>query len=93
MSIVMAKKKIEPRSRSAYQTHVTVLFTTFDVKNIVDISERKLVRMATTHEDENIRKLAARMLHDYMSGKIAIAWECNLPVYMFLKPRTSVEKA
>jgi hypothetical protein len=83
----MAKKKNGPRSRSAYQTHVTVLFTDDNVKNVIDLTERKLVRLASSHLDENIRKIAARMLHDYMNGKIAVAWEDGiLPIYIFLKP-------
>jgi hypothetical protein len=83
----MAKKKNGPRSRSAYQTHVTVLFTDDNAKNVIDLTERKLVRLASSHLDENIRKIAARMLHDYMNGKIAVAWEDGiLPIYIFLKP-------
>ncbi len=87
MSTVMVKKKSGPRSRSAYQTHVTVLFTDDNAKNVIDLTERKLVRLASSHLDENIRKIAARMLHDYMNGKIAVAWEDGiLPIYIFLKP-------
>lgn len=84
MSIVMAKKN-GSRSRSAYQTYAAILFV--DAKNVIDLTERKLVRLASTHSDENIRKVAARMLHDYTSGKIAVAWEDGiLPIYIFLKP-------
>lgn len=87
MSTVMAKKKNGPRSRSAYQTHVTMLFTGEASKNVIDLTERKLVRLASSHLDENIRKIAARMLHDYVNGKIAVAWEDGiLPVYIFLRP-------
>lgn len=87
MSTVMAKKKNGPRSRSAYQTHVTVMFSGDTSKNVIDLTERKLVRLASSHPDENIQKIAARMLHDYMNGKIAVAWEDGvLPVYIFLKP-------
>jgi hypothetical protein len=86
MSTVMAKKKHGPRSRSAYQTHVAVAFPNEPSKNLIDLTERKLVRIASTHADENIRKIAARMLHDYVNGKIAVAWEDGvLPVYVFLK--------
>ena len=86
MSTVMAKKKNGLRSRSAYQTHVTVVFPNDSSKNIIDLTERKLVRLASSHADENIKKIAARMLHDYVNGKIAVAWEDGcLPVYCFLK--------
>lgn len=88
MSTVMAKKKNGPRSRSAYQTHVIIAFPNDSSKNIIDLTERKLVRLASSHADENIRKIAARMLHDYTSGLIAVAWEEGvLPVYVFLKPQ------
>jgi hypothetical protein len=85
MSIVMAKNN-KTRSRSAYQTHVMVLFSGKETKNVIDMTERKLIRIATTHVDENIRKVAARMLQDYVSGKIAVAWEEGiLPIYIFIK--------
>lgn len=87
MSTVMVKKKSSSRSRSAYQTHVAVLFTDDSAKNVIDLTEHKLVRLASSHLDENIRKIAARILHDYMNGKIAVAWEDGiLPIYIFLKP-------
>jgi hypothetical protein len=83
----MVKKKNGSRSRSAYQTHVAVLFTDDNTKNVIDMTERKLVKLASSHLDENIRKIAARMLHDYVNGKIAVAWEEGcLPIYHFLKP-------
>ncbi len=86
MSSAMAKRK-GPRARSAYQTHVSILFPGEEAtKHVIDLTERKLVRIAMRHTDENIRKLAARMLHDYVTGKIAVAWEDGtLPVYIFLR--------
>jgi hypothetical protein len=66
---------------------VTVVFAEKDTKNVIDLTERKLVRLASSHTDENIRKIAARMLHDYTNGKIAVAWEEGcLPIYHFIKP-------
>lgn len=87
MSTVMTKKKNGPRSRSTYQTHIAVLFINNKFKNVIDITEYKLVRLASTHIDENIRKVAASVLRDYISGKIAVAWEDGiLPIYIFLRP-------
>ena len=84
MSVVMSKKI--QKTRTAYQTHVRHLSAVSN--NILDFSEFKMVRLATSHKDENVRKLIVRMLHDYQNGKIAIAWEeGNLPVYCFIKPR------
>ena len=86
MSAVMTKKKNGLRSRSTYQTHTAVLFINNQFKNVVDITEYKLVRLASTHADENIRKIAACVLRDYINGKIAVAWEDGiLPVYIFLR--------
>lgn len=86
MSTIMAKKKTVTRTRSAYQTHIAVVFPDISLENVFDMTEKKLIRMASSHEDENVRKIAARLLHDYNMGKIAIAWEKGiLPVYMFLK--------
>lgn len=86
MSLVMAKKgKI--KSRSGYQVYTSPLPSTLTgtVNNVIDMTERKLIALATKHTDENIRKLAARLLQDYVSGKIAVAWEDGIvPVYCFI---------
>lgn len=82
----MAKRKKEERTRSAYQAHVSTILPMESTKNVLDMSELKLRRIAVNHPDADIRRLAARMLHDYLRGTIAIAWESgNIPVYCFLK--------
>jgi hypothetical protein len=85
MAFVMAKKD-KVRTRSAYQTHVSILFP--KQSNLIDLTERKLIKLAASHPDENIKKLVTRLLHDYTAGKIAIAWESGaMPVYIFIKPQ------
>lgn len=87
MSLVMAKRG-KAKTRSGYQVHASVLLSKSNenVANVVDMTERKLIALATKHADENIRKLAARLLQDYVAGKIAVAWEDGcVPVYCFLK--------
>ena len=86
MTTPMAKRKKEARTRSAYQAHVSTILPTESAKNVLDLSEKKLRRIAVNHPDADIRRLAARMLHDYLRGSIAIAWEDGIvPVYCFLK--------
>ena len=86
MNSVVVKRKITTRTRSAYQAHVSSLLPKDEsFANVIDLTERKLRRMADKHSDEDVRKLAARMLRDYLSGSIAIAWEGNMPIYCFLK--------
>jgi len=86
MTSAMAKRKGNARTRSAYQAHVSTILPPEDVANVVDLAEKKLRRLADRHPDEDVRKLAARMLVDYMKGSIAIAWEQGvIPVYCFLK--------
>lgn len=82
-NMFMAKKNVQ-RARSAYQTHCSILYPSQD--KIVDFTEQKLIRIATIHPNEDMRKLAARILVDYTSGKIAVAWDNGeIPVYCFLK--------
>jgi len=86
MTSAMVKRKSNARTRSAYQAHVSTFLPTESATNVVDLAERKLRRLAERHPDEDVRKLAARMLHDYLRGSIAIAWEQGVvPVYSFLK--------
>jgi hypothetical protein len=85
MSSAMVKRKKQGRARSAYQAHVSTILTADEAKNVVDLTECKLRRIVRNHADEDIRKLAARMLNDYVRGVIAIAWEEGIPVYSFLK--------
>jgi len=86
MTSAMVKRKSNARTRSAYQAHVSTFLTTEDATNVVDLAERKLRRLAATHTDADVRRLASRMLADYLKGSIAIAWEQGVvPVYSFLK--------
>ncbi len=86
MTSAMVKRKSNARTRSAYQAHVSTILPPEDAVNVVDLAEKKLRRLAERHPDEDVRKLAARMLADYLKGSIAIAWESGVvPVYCFLK--------
>lgn len=86
MTTPMAKRKKEARTRSAYQAHVSTILPLDTAKNVLDLTERKLRRIAVSHPDADIRRLVTRMLHDYLRGTIAVAWEDGVvPVYCFLK--------
>ncbi len=86
MTPAMVKRKSNARTRSAYQAHVSTFLATEDATNVVDLAERKLRRLAANHADADVRRLASRMLADYLKGSIAIAWESGVvPVYCFLK--------
>jgi len=86
MSSVTVKRKAAARTRSAYQAHVSTFTTGDEASNVVDLAERKLRRLASRHADADVRKLATRMLSDYLKGSIAIAWENGvIPIYCFLK--------
>lgn len=85
MTLAMAKRKIV-HTRSAYQAHVSTILPPEAIVNVIDLTERKLRRLATRHPDEDVRKLVTRMLYDYLKGSIAIAWENGqIPIYCFLK--------
>jgi len=86
MTTPMVKRKKEARTRSAYQAHVSTILAAESSKNVLDLTEKKLRKLAVNHPDADIRHLATRMLHDYLRGVIAIAWEDGIvPVYCFLK--------
>ena len=86
MTSPMVKRKRVARTRSAYQAHVSTILPAEAASNVVDLTERKLRRIAVHHPDADIRTLATRMLADYLKGSIAIAWEDGkIPVYCFLK--------
>lgn len=83
MTVAMTKNGSNVRQRSAYQAHSSTLAAS---RNVIDLSEAKLRRMALRHPDADVRKLASRMLADYLSGTIEVAWENGcLPVYRFTK--------
>ena len=85
VSNIVANRR-KTRTRSAFQAHVSTYAA--DASNVIDLSERKLVRMAAEHRDEDARKLAAKLLRDYVDGTIAVAWEDGIvPVYSFLRTR------
>lgn len=86
MTSPMVKRKRPARTRSAYQAHVSTILLNEEAKNVADMTEFKLRRLAVQHPDSDIRTLATRMLNDYLNGTIAVAWEDSIiPVYCFLK--------
>ncbi len=77
----VAKKAL--KSRSEWQVHALKSSPT-----VIDLTERKLAKIATTHHDPHVCLLATRMLADYLAGAIAVAWEDgNVPVYVALTDR------
>lgn len=60
-----------------------------DKKNVIDYSEKRLLRLAKRARDEQQRLVIMTMLHDYKRGDIAIAWRAGNPVFI----RVSHEKS
>jgi len=51
---------------------------------VIDFTEKKLLKIADECVDEQKKIMVLRLLHDYMKGYIAIAWENgDKPVYIF----------
>lgn len=79
MDAPQAKKQaVKKKSCSNYALYIGKESTA------IDFTEKKLERLADNCKDEQRKILILRLLHDYLKGFIAIAWEeGERPVYVF----------
>jgi len=52
------------------------------LRNVVDFTERKLLRYASKTHDQQQKLVLMAMIEDYKSGNIAVAWRRGQPVYI-----------
>ena len=50
--------------------------------NVVDFTEKKLLRYASRSQDSQQKLVLMAMIKDYMDGNIAIAWKRGQPVWI-----------
>jgi len=51
-------------------------------RNVVDFTERKLLRYANKANDPQQKLVLMAMIDDYLKGNIAVAWRKGQPVYV-----------
>jgi hypothetical protein len=51
-------------------------------RNVVDFTEKKLLRYASKTHDSQQKLVLMAMIQDYKDGNIAIAWRRGQPVYI-----------
>jgi hypothetical protein len=51
-------------------------------RNVVDFTERKLIRYATRTSDHQQKLVLMAMIEDYKKGNIAVAWRRGQPVWV-----------
>lgn len=56
--------------------------STFNYGNVIDFSERRLMRLALSINDAQQKLVLMAMLSDYIHGLLAIAWKRGLPTYV-----------
>ena len=56
--------------------------STFKHSNVIDFTERRLMKMSLTITDAQQRLVLMAMLSDYIHGLLAIAWKRGLPTYV-----------
>lgn len=76
-----------PKSKSCskFALHINQSFLNGEVpKNIIDFNEKKLLKLAEDCIEEQRKILFLKLVHDYVKGLIAIAWEDGTkPIYVF----------
>ena len=51
-------------------------------RNVVDFTEKKLLRYANKTSDQQQKLVLMAMIDDYKKGNIAVAWRRGQPVYI-----------
>lgn len=50
-------------------------------KNVIDFSEKKLVKFIETINDQQQKLFLIALLKDYIDGNVALAWKKGIPLY------------
>jgi hypothetical protein len=53
-----------------------------EARNVIDFTERKLIKFAAKATDPQLKLTLAAMVDDYRKGHIAVAWRRGQPVYI-----------
>lgn len=67
-------------NQTAFQLHT--LHSNNNTINVVDLTEHKLKRLAVSVIDFQQKMVVTKMLTDYLSGKVAVAWRSGAPLYI-----------
>jgi len=51
-------------------------------RNLIDYSEKKLIKYIDQVEDSQQKMVLIALLHDYRKGQVALAWKRGQPVYL-----------
>lgn len=73
-----------------FQFHKSqVSFSSLSVRNVIDYTSFRLTRYIEQLKDEAQRKVLERVLNDYKSGLVAVAWKAGKPVWLNVTKETS----
>ena len=87
-NVVVEKAKPKaPKNKSCskFALHINQSFLNSEVpKGLIDFNEKKLLKLADECGEEQRKILFLKLVHDYIKGLIAIAWEDGVkPIYVF----------
>lgn len=74
--------KIPMSECTEFEMHITQKTGFSKSSKLIDFSENKLKRYIDTVKDKQQKVVLIAMLHDYISGHIAVAWRRGQPVYI-----------
>ena len=73
-----------------FQLHKSQLFTgSMSKRNIFDYTEFRLMRYIEKIKDETQKATLSKILKDYKSGMVAVAWKCGKPVWLSITKESS----
>jgi hypothetical protein len=75
------KKTNDAFHATCFQLHKSMLIEVGSCANIIDFTEKKLIRDIDNSKDALKKLLLVAMLEDYTSGKIAISWKKGVATY------------
>ena len=77
------KKTLSKSNEStAFQLHKSQYAFPQFLSKIIDYSEHKLKRYAVDIKDHQQKLVLAKLLEDYLVGKVAIAWKRGQPIWI-----------
>lgn len=73
---------LDSKETTGFSLHVSQHTAYNGSNNLIDYTEKKLIRYAASIVDTQQRLVIIALIKDYISGLIAIAWKKGLPIYV-----------
>lgn len=74
--------KFSHSEQTEFQLHKSQISAYSSIQNIIDYTEKKLIKYTKSVTDAQQKLVLLAILKDYLEGTVAISWKKGKPIYL-----------